>query len=204
MEFGIRSLLTQVPWRIKGKSSVGKRCKINRVAAAGAVRYKRGEGTAGCRSRKGTLLQIFMPWLHIFSFSIWLGANLFVLSMLWPASRSLPAAERVKAMRRNARGLNAVAATAAPLAVLSGLGGFLPGGTAAQLAAGSGYLFVLTAKGVLTAVMALNHGLQAFRYHGSVEDPLDARNPWMRLLAANAVLGIVVLLLGLALRRVAM
>lgn len=145
-----------------------------------------------------------MPWLHILSFSIWLGANLFVLGMLWPASRSLPAAERVTVMRRSARCLNAVVATAAPLAVLSGLDGFLPGGTAAELASGPGYLFVLTAKGVLTAVMALNHGLQAFRYHGAVEDPLDARNPWMRLLAANAVLGIVVLLLGLALRRVAM
>ena len=145
-----------------------------------------------------------MPWLHILSFSVWLGANLFVLALLWPASRSLPEAERVKTMRRNARGLNAVAATAAPLAVLSGLGGFLPGGTAAQLAAGSGYLLVLTAKGALTAAMALNHGLQAFRYHGSVDDPLDARNPWMRLLAANTVLGVVVLLLGLALRRAGM
>ena len=145
-----------------------------------------------------------MPWLHILSFSVWLGANLFVLAMLWPASRSLPEAERVKAMRRNARGLNAVAATAAPLAVLSGLGGFLPGGTATDFASGSGYLFILAAKGVLTAAMALNHGLQAFRCHRSVDDPLDARNPWMRLLAANAVLGIIVLLLGLGLRRVAM
>lgn len=149
-------------------------------------------------------MQTFVPWVHILSFSVWLSANVFVLGMLWPASRSLPAAERVKAMRRNARGLNAVVATAAPLAVLSGLGGFLPGSAVAQIDAGSGYIFILTAKGVLTAVMALNHGLQAFRYHGSVEDPLDARNPWMRLLAANVVLGIIVLLLGLGMRRVAM
>ncbi len=152
---------------------------------------------------KAIPLQIFIPWVHIFSFSIWLGANLFVLGVLWPASRGLLPGPRLDFMRRAARGLNAVVAAAAPVAVLSGLAGVFPQGTAAQLAPGSGAFLILAAKTTLTAVMALNHGLQAFRYHASLENPLDGRNPWMRLLVANAALGIIVLLLGLGLRRVA-
>ncbi len=144
-------------------------------------------------------LQTLLPWVHILSFSVWVGANLFVLGMLWPATRALMPDERAGFMRRAAGCLNAVVATAAPLAVLSGFGGFWLQGTAP----GSGAFFVLAAKTLLTAVMALNHGLQAFRYHACPEDPLDGRNPWMRLLVTNAVLGVAVLLLGLALRRVA-
>ncbi len=149
-------------------------------------------------------MDIFVPWVHILSFSVWLSATLFVLGMVWPASRSLPAGKRLEVMRRAARGLNAVAGAAAPLAVLSGVGGLLLSENAAQLAPGSGAFLVLAAKSLLTAAMMLNHGLQAFRYDLSPERPLDGRNPWMRLLVVNAVLGITVLLLGLALRRVAM
>lgn len=156
------------------------------------------------RAGKEMPLQTLVPWVHILSFSVWVSANLFLLGLLWPASRGLPSGERAAFMRRAAGRLNAVAAAAAPLAVLSGLAGFWLPGTAAHLAPASGAFFVLAAKTLLTAVMALNHGLQAFRYHACLEDPLDGRNPWMRLLAANAVLGIVVLLLGLALRRVAL
>ena len=149
-------------------------------------------------------MQIFVPWVHIVSFSVWLGANLFVLGVLLPAGRSLPPGERLKVLRRAAGGLNAVVAAAAPLAVLSGLGGFFLQGTAAQLSPGSGAFLVLAAKTGLTAVMAVTHGLQAFRYDLSPERPLDGRNPWMRLLVVNVALGIIVLLLGLSLRRVAM
>ena len=151
-----------------------------------------------------TPLQIFSPWVHIFSFSVWLSANLFVLGMLWPASRGLPPGPRLAVMRRAAGGLNAVVAAAAPLAVLSGVGGLLLPGTAAQFAPGSGAFLVLAAKVILTAIMAVNHGLQAFRYDLSPERPLDTRDPWMRLLVVNVGLGIIVLLLGLSLRRVAM
>lgn len=147
-------------------------------------------------------MQIVVPWVHILSFSVWLSANLFFLFLLLPATRSLPAGERLDVMRRAAGGLNAVVAAAAPVAVLSGLGGFFLQGTA-QLAPGSGAFFLLAAKILLTAVMALNHGLQAFRYDISLEHPLEGRNPWMRLLIANVILGIIVLLLGLGLRRVA-
>ena len=148
-------------------------------------------------------MQIVIPWVHIFSFSVWLGANLFVLGMLWPASRGLPPGPRLELMRRAAGGLNVVVASAAPVAVVSGLAGVFLQGTAAQLAPGSGAFLVLATKAVLTAVMALNHGLQAFRYEVSLEHPLDGRNPWLRLLVANVVLGVIVLLLGLGLRRVA-
>ncbi len=144
-----------------------------------------------------------MPWLHVFSFSVWLGANLLVLGVLRLTVRELPSEERAGFARRLAGRLNAVVAVAAPLTVLSGLGGFLSGGTVAPPGAGSGWLFVLTAKGALTAVMVLNHGLQAYRYDVSPGEPLDGRNPWMRLLTANGILGIIVLLLGLALRRAA-
>ena len=152
------------------------------------------------RAGKEIPLQTLLPWVHILSFSVWVGANLFVLGMLCPASRGLPSDERPGFMRRAASCLNAVVAAAAPLAVLSGSGAFWLQGTAP----GSGAFFVLAAKTLLTALMALNHGLQAFRYHACLEDPLDGRNPWMRLLVTNAVLGVVVLLLGLALRRVAL
>ena len=147
-------------------------------------------------------MQTLAPWVHILSFSVWLSANLFVLGMVWPASRRLPPGEGLEVMRGAARRLNAVAAAAAPLAALSGFGAFFLQGSAA-LTPGSGIFLALAAKTLLTAVMALNHGLQAFRYEVSLEDPLGGRNPWMRLLAANTVLGIVVLLLGLALRRAA-
>ena len=136
-------------------------------------------------------MQIFVPWVHIFSFSVWLSANLFVLGMLWPASRGLPPGPRLAVMRRAAGGLNAVVAAAAPLAVLSGVGGLFLQGTAAQFAPGSGAFLVLAAKAVLTAVMAVNHGLQAFRYDLSPEHSLDGRNPWMRLLVVNVGLGII-------------
>ena len=149
-------------------------------------------------------MQTLAPWLHILSFSVWLCANVFFLGMLLPASRALPRGERSGILRRAGGALNAVTAVAAPMAVASGLGAvFLPG-AAAQAAPGSGAFLILVVKTILTAVMAVNHGLQAFRYGEFLGDPLDARNPWMRLLAANAVLGIVVLLLGLVLRRVAM
>ena len=148
-------------------------------------------------------MQLIVPWVHIFSFSVWLSANLFVLGMLWPASRPMPPDERMNWMRRAAGGLNALVAAAAPLAVLSGLGGPFLQGTALQLAPGSGAFLVLAAKTILTAIMAVNHGLQAFRYDLSPERPLDGRNPWMRLLVVNVGLGILVLLLGLSLRRVA-
>ena len=149
-------------------------------------------------------MQIFVPWVHILSFSIWLSANLFVLGMVWPASRSLPAGERLDVMRRAARGLNLVVAAAAPLAVLSGLGGLFLPGASAQVTPGSGVFLLLVAKAILTSVMAVNHGLQAFRYHDFPEHPGDSRHPWTRLLTANLILGIIVLLLGLGMRRVAM
>ncbi len=145
-------------------------------------------------------MQTLVPWVHILSFSVWVSANLFVLGMLWPAARALAPDERAGFMRRAASCLNAVVAAAAPLAVLSGFGGFWLQGTAP----GSGAFFVMAAKMLLTAVIALNHGLQAFRYHVCLERPLDGRNPWMRLLLVNAALGVVVLLLGLALRRAAL
>ena len=147
-------------------------------------------------------MQTVIPWVHVLSFSIWLGANLFVLGLWWPSSRGLPPATRLEVMRRAAGGLNAVVAAAAPVAVVSGLAGAFLHGTA-QLTPGSGAFLVLAAKAILTAVMALNHGLQAFRYEVSPDHPLDGRNPWMRLLVVNVALGIVVLLLGLSLRRVA-
>ena len=147
-------------------------------------------------------MQTFIPWVHVFAFSIWLGANLFVLGLWWPASRGLPPGPRLEVLRRAAGGLNALVAAAAPVAVVSGLAGAFLHGTA-QLAPGSGAFLVVAAKAVLTAVMALNHGLQAFRYEASLEHPLDGRNPWMRLLVVNVALGVVVLLLGLSLRRLA-
>lgn len=148
-------------------------------------------------------MQNLIPWVHIFSFSVWLGANLFVLGMLWPASRGLPPGPRLDFMRRAARGSNAVVAAAAPLAVLSGLAGIFSPGTTAHPVPGLGAFLILAAKTILTAVMALNHGLQAFRYGASLENPIDGRNPWLRLLVANAALGVIVLLLGLGLRRAA-
>ncbi len=147
-------------------------------------------------------MQILLPWVHIFSFSVWLSANLFVLFMLWPAIRPLAPGERLKVMRLAAGGLNAVVAVAAPLTVLSGLGGFFLPGNAAQLAPGTGAFLVLALKTILTAVMALNHGLQAFRHHSSPEHPPEDRNPWMRLLMINVILGFIILFLGLWLRRV--
>ena len=146
-----------------------------------------------------------MPWVHILSFSVWLGANVFVLGILLPASRGLPAEARRDVLRRAGRGLNRVAAAAAPLAILSGVGGLLLPGAPPPLAAGSGSLLALGAKSVLTAVMALHHALQAFRYDPAPEGSPDgpARNPWLRLLAANVALGTVVFLLGLYLDRTA-
>ena len=153
----------------------------------------------------GARVQVFVPWVHILSFSVWLGANVFVLGILLPASRRLPAGARRDVLRRAGRGLNRVAAAAAPLAILSGVGGLLLPGVPSPLAAGSGSLLALGAKSVLTAVMALNHALQAFRYDPAPEGPPDgaARNPWLRLLAANVALGTVVFLLGLYLDRTA-
>ena len=149
-------------------------------------------------------MPIFVPWVHILSFSVWLSANLFVLGMVWPASRSLPAGEGLEVMRLASRRLNAVVAAAAPLAVLSGLGGIFLPEASAHVTPGSGAFLLLVVKAILTAVMAVNHGLQAFRYHDFVEHPGDSRHPWTRLLTANVTLGIIVLLLGLGLRRVAM
>lgn len=149
------------------------------------------------------MLHILVPWVHILSFSLWVSANLFVLGMIYPASRGLPSEQRAETMRDVARFLNAVVATSAPLAVLSGIAGFWLQGTATQFAAGSGTIFVLATKLILTTIMLLNHGLQAFRYHSCLEQPLDGRNMWMRLLVANMVLGVVILLLGLSLRRLA-
>lgn len=154
----------------------------------------------------GARVQVFVPWVHILSFSVWLGANVFVLGVLLPASRRLPAGARRDVLRRAGRGLNRVAAAAAPLAILSGVGGLLlPGAPSPLAAADSGSLLALGAKSVLTAVMALNHALQAFRYDPAPEGPPDdaARNPWLRLLAANVALGTVVFLLGLYLNRTA-
>lgn len=148
-------------------------------------------------------MQTFVLWVHILAFSVWLSANLFVLGMVWPASHSLPAGEGLEVMRRAARRLNAVVAAAAPLAVLSGLGGIFLPGTSAQVTPGSGAFLFLVVKAILTAVMAVNHGLQAFRYHDFPEHPGDSRHPWTRLLTANVILGIIVLLLGLGMRRVA-
>lgn len=148
-------------------------------------------------------MQTFIPWVHVFAFSIWLGANLFVLGLWWPAGRGLPPGPRLEVLRRAAGGLNALVAAAAPVALVSGLAGAFIHGTA-QFAPGSGAFLVVAAKAVLTAVMGLNHGLQAFRYEVSLEHPLDGRNPWMRLLVVNVALGVVVLLLGLSLRRLAL
>ena len=149
-------------------------------------------------------MQIAVPWVHILSFSVWLGANLFVLGIVWPALRSLPAAEFSKLLRPLAGSLNAVVAVAAPVTVLSGLGGVFPGGGIADTGGGAGAFIIVLAKTVLTGVMVLNHGLQAFRYAPSLDAPVDGRNPWWRLLAANVFLGVVILLLGLAGRRLAL
>ena len=148
-------------------------------------------------------MQVFVPWVHILSFRVWLGANVFVLGVLLPASRRLPVEARRDVVRRAGRALNRVAAAAAPVAILSGVGGLLLPGAPSPLAAGSGSLIALGAKSVLAAVMALNHGLQAFRYDPAPEGPLDGAsgNPWLRLLAANVALGTVVFLLGLYLDR---
>lgn len=149
-------------------------------------------------------MQVLVPWLHMVSFSVWLGANVLFLGMLLPASRTLPPAEQASTMRRAGRALNAVVVAAAPVAVLSGLGGIFLPGASAHVTPGSGAFLLLVVKAILTAAMAVNHGLQAFRYHDFLEYPGDSRHPWTCLLTANVILGIIVLLLGLGMRRVAM
>ena len=89
-------------------------------------------------------LQTFIPWVHVFAFSIWLGANLFVLGLWWPASRGLPPAPRLEVLRRAAGGLNALVAAAAPLAVV-GLPSLLHG---TPNSPGSGAILVVAAKPV--------------------------------------------------------
>jgi len=139
-------------------------------------------------------LQVLVPWLHMMSFSVWLGVNVLFLGILLPASRSLPAAERARTLRRAGRALNAVVAVAAPVTVVSGIGGVWLTGYAAPT---SGAFLAFATKTLLTAVMIVNHGLQAFRYRPPAEGPLDGRDPWTRLLVANVVLGVLVLLLSL-------
>ena len=144
-----------------------------------------------------------MPWVHLLSFSLWVGANLFVLGMVFPASRGLPSEQRAETMRDVARFLNAIVAMSAPVAILSGVAAFWLQGTAAQFVGGFGTIFVLATKLILTTIMLLSHGLQAFRYHGCLGKPLAGRNMWIRLLVTNSVLGGIILLLGLSLRRLA-
>ncbi len=139
-------------------------------------------------------MQILVPWLHMMSFSAWLGVNVLFLSILWPSSRSLPAVERARTLCRAGRALNAAVTVAAPLTVLSGLGGLWLTGYPTAASGGS---LTLVMKTLLAAAMIVNHILQAFRYRPSLDHPPDGRDPWTRLLVVNVILGVLILLLGL-------
>lgn len=151
-------------------------------------------------------METLLNWIHILSFAMWLGANLFCLVIFLPASKSLPSEAKWQARHLASRRLSLVAAISAPLVVISGSAWLLLPEPNAGSASWQGESFFMAAKATLTLAMIFNHVLQAFRYapqplrDGTTSefDQLQtAWTHWVRLLAINVILGFAVFVFGL-------
>lgn len=155
-------------------------------------------------------------WLHILSMALWLGAIVFFLAAFGPAVRGFPPEQGVSALDRGRRSFEALSWLAITLVVVSGIAGYILHGQAFGYSRGQFYFVVLSVKLLLFAAMLFHHSLQVFKYAprivtsmsqttaGAADWPEPLRSYWTRwfvLLKINAVLGAIVLLLGLGLGR---
>jgi putative copper export protein len=159
-------------------------------------------------------LQSLSLALHLASFALWIGAIVFFLFVFAPAVHALGPSDAIPALESGRRSLQAISWSAASLLLFTGIVNFLfRAGASSHLTAA--YYSVLGAKVLFFFAMVIHLAIQSFKYGpplaalsaqipGEVQswpEPLLSKwKGWFTLAKINATLGLVVLVLGLALR----
>lgn len=161
-----------------------------------------------------TFLHTLNLWLHLCSLALWIGSIFFFLFVFGPAVHSLSPATGVRLLDRGRRSLELLSWIAIHLLLLTGVFNFVWRGLSVGFDFGLGYLVLLALKLALFFAMSLHHFLQAVKYGPRIgalteqtpaeiqdwpEPLLSYWKKWFMLLKINAVLGPIILLLGLGL-----
>ena len=153
--------------------------------------------------------------LHLASLALWIGAIAFFLFVFGPAVHSLAPAEGIQALESGRRPLQTLSWIAIGLLLVTGVLNFFFRGAASGFHLTPAYYSILAVKLLLFLAMVVHQAIQSFKYGprlaalaaesaGEIqswpEPLLSDWKKWFTLLKINAVLGPIVLLLGLALR----
>jgi putative copper export protein len=162
------------------------------------------------------LLQTVNQWIHIVSFSVWIGSILFFLFVFAPSAHSLPPKPGIDILNRGRRSFQTLSWIAINLLLITGIFNFVFRGIPTGFAFGPSYYQILGIKLLLFLAMFLHHGFQTFKYAPRIallsaqttpdtstwpEDLLYLWRKWFILQKINATLGPIVLLLALGLAK---
>jgi putative copper export protein len=155
--------------------------------------------------------------LHLIALSLWLGAIGFFLAAFGPAAHTLEPGAALRALNRGRTALESVSWAGIALLILSGMVNLILRSQATGAHCSRAYMIVLAIKLLLFVAMLAHHTLQVFKYGRKIAvlstaaavesavwpEPLRAHwQSWFNLLKLNAVLGLIVVLLGVALMRI--
>jgi uncharacterized membrane protein len=152
--------------------------------------------------------------VHVIALVLWLGSIAFFLVVFGPAVHSLQPGIGIKILNRGRTAFEAVSWAAIGLLLLTGILNLILQSRLTGARLGDYYLGVLAIKLLLFFAMLVHHVLQVFKYGPKIvaltsqappespvwPEPLRAHwQKWFMLLKINAVLGLIVSFLGLAL-----
>lgn len=158
--------------------------------------------------------QTLMMLLHLVAIALWLGAIVFFLIVIGPATHELEPALAIKTMNRSRIGLEQISWSAIALLLLTGSANVVTRMQSHAMMLGDSYTVLLSTKLFIFGAMAMHHGLQVFKYGPRIAsltaelrpnvsawpEPLLANwRRWFLLLKINAALGPIAVLIGLSL-----
>jgi uncharacterized membrane protein len=154
--------------------------------------------------------------LHIVALSLWLGGSVFFWVAFGTAAHSLEPRAGIRVLNRGRMALESVAWAGITLLMLTGAFNLILRSQATGAHLGQSYMIVLAVKLFLFIAMLVHHTLQVFKYgpkiaalsaevaSSATDWPEPLRGHWQKwfvLLKLNAILGLIVVLLGVALVR---
>ena len=163
-------------------------------------------------------MQTINQWIHLISFSLWIGSIFFFLFVFAPAVRPLPHHTGIVLLNQGRRNFQTASWIFIGLLLLTGIVNFILRGRTdglTLLTLGSTYSLFLSTKLFFFLAMVVHHCIQVFKYSPKIETltaqtpaeisrwPDNLQNHWHRwflLMKINGVVGPLVLLLGLGLK----
>jgi putative copper export protein len=158
----------------------------------------------------------FSLLLHLVALALWLGGIGFFLVAFGPAVHALRPGAGIRALNQGRLSLEGVAWTGIALLMVTGVVNLILRSQATGAHLGRTYMILLAIKLFLFVAMLAHHTLQVFKYGPKIAalsaaapsdvaewpEPLRAHwQKWFMLLKLNAVLGLVVIFLGVLLMK---